>query len=152
MKNVLIILIASSLIGCRSGSLTKSSSISTCGTPIEIQVDKMTKESKKEGMVVDVQSNSFTIYFMNEFDHHLKFWFENQLLFDDQILTNETSGTTEKYVSMKYENSNLEYDAKVSLGTGECAEFQFKPKYKIVYLFFDADSACSKSAKQFPTM
>ena len=117
--------------GCKSS--TGQNDRSNCSKNITIQYHTVSKEDIKQGMVVDKSENNVVVFLEAYFDGVVKGYARNELIFNENIVTDESLGTTGKYITYDYSDDNLLPKLRVEID-GDCLEFEIKKEYKLIFL------------------
>ncbi len=132
--NTLLIIVLLSLVGCKSQEkVIKSIS---CKDDVTVQYERTNAEAKREGLVADEKQESFVVYFLHDFDDRVKGFVNDELLFDDKILTNEVTSDTEKYFGYSYAKDKETPVLRISIDEKDkCFDIKIDKKYKLIYVF-----------------
>ncbi len=139
LKQHIFFLIFSSVLfsGCKSSKEQENNPTieSNCSKNVSIQYRKASEEAKKQDMVADKSKNNVVVFFEAYFDGIVKGYVNDELIFKENIVTDESLGTTEKYFTYDYSKDDVLPKLKVQTNNG-CVEFDIKKDYKLIYLSF----------------
>lgn len=143
MRNIciktLFIVITLSFGGCNAQEkVIKSIS---CNDDITVQYERTTAETKREGLEADEKLESFVVYFLHDFDDRVKGFVNDELLFDEEILTDEVTSNTEKYFGYSYAKDAKNPVLKISIDKKDkCFDIEIDKKYKLIYVFLTEEN------------
>ena len=103
----------------------------SCKEQIFIQYDRQghkSDASKSNGLV--------TIIFMNDFNNKIKVYINNTLMFDDLVVTNESTGKSNKGFTYNYNKEEKLPVLKIQKDNN-CFDFRIKDRYKFIYVFYN---------------
>ncbi len=132
--NVYLFIMTFLIISCRT--IKDKIIISPCNNKVYIKFDKVTKNDIDEGRVVNFKTDGIMIFFEDYFDGRVKIFYNDKLVFNEILQTDESLGTTEKF--FKFKNIKWEDKPKIKVVYGNnCVEIPFIKKYKFIYLSFN---------------
>lgn len=134
MKKLLILLGLSILsISCaQQKQLINSLS---CQNKISVQYDNSTAK----GVMAKGNKKSVIVFFMNDFDDKIKGYINGSQKFSGEVLTNETSGKSDKNFAYDYSNDKTLPILKIEKEDGSCFDIKIKKQYKLIYVFYDSN-------------
>jgi len=134
MKKLLILLGLSVLsISCaQQKQLVNSLS---CQNKIAVQYDN----SKAKGAMATGNKKSVVVFFMNDFNDKIKGFINGKQRFSGEVLTNETSGKSDKNFTYDYSNDKSLPILKIEKEDGGCFDIEVKKRYKLIYIFYDSN-------------
>lgn len=108
----------------------------TCKEPIVVQYESTSAQAKKEGLEADKKRNSFVVYFLNNFNHQVKGYVNDELLFNKKISTDNNTADTGEYFGYDYSKDKTTPVLKVSIPSEDkCFDIKIDKKYKLIYVF-----------------
>lgn len=132
-KHILIYLFAVIVVSCRSqDGIVKSIS---CESNVDVQYEKADAKAKKEGLVADKNLEAFTVHFLYDFDEEIKGYVNNELLFDEQVKTNDVTDKTGKYFGYNYAKDESVPILKIATEK-TCFDIKIDKNYKLIYVYF----------------
>lgn len=85
--------------------------------------------------------NSITVFFLNNFDNHLRGYVDGKLKFDGMVVTNNISGKSDKNFYYEYQNKQSLPILKIEAEDGGCFDIKVKKGFKLIYVFRDQNKA-----------
>ena len=136
MRKILCLSIFTILISCQPLNISSKNShiVGNCSKNVFIQYRKTSKSSKNQTMIADKSKKTITVFLESYFRGNVQGFIEDELFFSDNVVTEESLGTTGKYFIYDYsKNSSL---PKIKILTeDDCLEINIEKKYKIVYIY-----------------
>ena len=131
-----ILLISVLLSGCKSSNIKENnpSKESLCSKNISIHYHKVSKEAIKQDMVADKSKDNVVVFLEAYFDGIVKGYINDKLIFNEDIVTDESLGTTKKYFTYDYSENDVLPKLKIQT-KNSCIEFDIKKDYKLIYLY-----------------
>lgn len=123
--------------GCKSsnGQDNKPTKESLCSKNISIKYHKVSKNDIEQDMVADKSKQNVVVFLEDYFDGIVKGYVNNELIFNENAVTDESLGTTEKYFTYNYSKDSKLPKLKIEIDSG-CLEFDIKKGYKLIYLSY----------------
>ena len=132
-KYILILVVVVTTISCRSqDGIVKSIS---CESKVDVQYEKADAQAKKEGLVADKNLEAFTVHFLYDFDGEIEAYVNDNLLFSENIKTNEVTDKTGKYFGYNYAKDTETPVLKIAMDK-TCFDIKIDKDYKLIYVYF----------------
>lgn len=128
-----LIFIFSTLVFFSCSNIKKVVNGTSCSNKLNIQYDN----TFSRGVMAKKEKKKITVFFLNYFHDSIKVYFNRDLKFHDFVLTNTTTGKSNKSFSYDYSKVRTVPIMKVESENHNCFEVPIKKNYKIVYLFID---------------
>lgn len=136
LQNFILLLPIISLILISCGSQEKVVQSIECKEQVVVQYENASAQAKKEGLEANKKRNSFVVFFLNDFNHQVKGFVNDELLFDENISTNSSTSDTNKYFGYEYTKDKTAPVLKVSIPSeNKCFDIEIDKRYKLIYVF-----------------
>jgi hypothetical protein len=123
------------MVDCSAQSSTE------CDGEVEIQYEKTSRKTKRDGLETDRKMKSVSIEFLNNFNHKIKGYINGELQFEDVVVTDDVTRMSEKYFGYNYSKDVDLPVIKVSIeGLDKCFEIKVLEKYKLIYVFLSENN------------
>lgn len=123
------------MIDCSAQSSTE------CNSEVEIQYEKTSRKTKRNGLETDRSMEAVSIQFLNNFNHRIKGYINGELRFEDVVVTDDVTGMSEKYFGYNYSKDINLPIIKISIeGIDKCFEIKVLKKYKLIYIFLSENN------------
>ncbi|NOJ75343.1 hypothetical protein [Empedobacter stercoris] len=133
MRKFLCLSIFTILVSCQPLNISSKNSnvVGDCSKNVFV---KYRKSSKNHMMVADKSKQTITVFLESYLSGNVQGYIGDELIFSDNVVTEESLGTTGKYFTYDYsKNSSL---AKIKILTeDDCLEINIEKKYKLVYIY-----------------
>lgn len=137
MRKILYLLIVGVLLNCQPLNISSkySNLKGDCSKNTSIKYRKIPKSPKEQKLVADKSKQTITVFLESYFSGNVLGYIGNELIFSDNVITEESLGTTEKYFIYDYSKANSLAKIKI-LTENDCLEINIEKKYKLVYIYF----------------
>jgi hypothetical protein len=126
-SKIVIFIIVAFVFGCKSNKVT-------------IKYDDESRyEDIDKKMIADKSKESVTIFFENFFNGQVKGFIGNELMFDKNIETEESLGTTNEYFFYDYSRNQKLPKIRIE-NEDEIAEIEINNDYKLIYVYKHNDN------------
>ncbi len=126
-SKIVIFIIVAFVFGCKSNKVT-------------IKYDDESRyEDIDKKMIADKSKESVTIFFENFFNGQVKGFIGNELVFDKNIETEESLGTTNEYFFYDYSRNQKLPKIRIE-NEDEIAEIEINNDYKLIYVYKHNDN------------
>lgn len=131
---VLSILFIILLTDCSAQSTVK------CEGKYEIQYEKTTSKTKKDGYESDTKLEAVAVEFLNHFNHKIKGYVNGDLVFDNTVVTDDVTGISGQSFGYNYSNDGDLPTIKLDVEGVGCFEVEVSKKYKLIYVFLTSEN------------
>ncbi len=121
------------VLSLTSGCSNRIRNSLSCTDRVRTQIDNITRK----GVMATHNENSITIIFLNSFNGRFKAYVNGALKFDEMVVTNETSGQSNKYFVYRYEKGQERPILKIEGEDGACFDIRVTKGYRLIYVFRD---------------
>lgn len=104
-----------------------------CSKNVSIQYRKSSKDTNAQ-MIADKSKQTITVFLESHLNGKVQGYIGNKLIFSENVVTEESLGTTGK--SFIYDYSNDSVLQKIKIHTeSDCLEIKIEKRYKLVYIY-----------------
>ncbi|MGB3452683.1 MAG: hypothetical protein WBA59_02515 [Moheibacter sp.] len=135
MRKVLYLSIFTLLVSCQRLHIgnKRSNFVTDCSKNVFVQYHKNSKGIKNQ-VTADNSKQTVTIFIESYFNGNVHGYIGDELVFNENVVTEESLGTTGKYFIYDYSKDSSLHKIKI-LTEDDCLEIGIEKKYKLVYIY-----------------
>lgn len=135
MRTLLYLFSFITLVSCHSLNINGKdyNSDSDCSKNVFIQYRKPNKNITNQ-MIANKSNQTITVFLESYFNGIIQGYIGEKMIFNENVVTEESLGTTGKYFIYDYSKDSDLATIKI-LTENDCLEINVKKKYKLVYIY-----------------